>query len=99
MTETEDEVKPLFRPGESLRMEARFICNIGDELSLWNVGEPPALRAYGEDGYGIWLASEEQIREHIASASARNYRLSIPAIARNYEAVLVYMRMLQGAQP
>jgi hypothetical protein len=94
---TEEEVKPLFRPGESLIEKAKFVCNIGDELSLWDVGT--ALRVYGEDGYGIWLESEEKIMEHIAIAHRYSNNETIPAIARNVEAVVVYMRMLQGAKP
>jgi len=97
MTETEDEVKPLFWPGQSLIYKAKFICNIGDELSLWAMGD--VLRAYGEDGFGIWLESEEKIMEHIAIAHRYSSNETIPAIARNAEAVLVYMRMLLGAQP
>lgn len=96
MTETENEVKPLFRPGPSLRVEARFICNIGGELSIWDVGT--VLRVYGEDRYGIWLESEEKIMEHITRAKMYSNNETIPAIARNAEAVILYMRMLQGAQ-
>jgi hypothetical protein len=97
MTETEDKVKPLFWPGESLIEKARFICNIGGELSLWDVD--PVLRVYGANSYGIWLESEEKIMEHIARAHLYANSETIPAIARNVEAVLVYMRMLRGAQP
>jgi hypothetical protein len=96
MTETEDEVKPLFWPGKSLINGARFICNIGGELSIWGMGD--VLRAYGEDGFGIWLESEKKIREHIAIAHRYSSNETIPAIARNVEAVLVYMSMLQGAR-
>jgi hypothetical protein len=91
------EVEPLFRPGQSLIERSRFICNIGGELSLWVVGSE--LRVYGADSYGIWLGSEEKIREQIAVAKIYADSKTIPAIARNYEAVLVYMRMLQGATP
>jgi len=91
------EVEPLFWPGPSLRMEARFICNIGGELSLWNIGSK--LRVYGADSYGIWLSSEEQIREQIAVAKLYADSETIPAVARNYETVILYMRMLLGAQP
>ncbi len=89
------EVEPLFRPGPSLIMKARFICNIGDELSLWDVGSE--LRIYGENGFGIWLESEEKVREHIVRASTYTNDKTAPAVARNAEAVLVYMRMMQGA--
>lgn len=97
MIETEDEVKPLFKPGELLIEKARFICNINGELSLWNIGSE--LRIYGENGHGIWLESEKKIREHIAIAHRYSSNETTLAIARNAEAVLVYMRMLLGAQP
>jgi len=95
------EVEPLFRPGPSLIMKARFICNIGDELSLWDVGDPPKLRIYAEDGSGIWLESEEKVRAHVDrldEINARNTVQCLSAIARNYEAIRVYMRML-GVEP
>lgn len=103
---TEEEVTPLFWPGELMRWNAKFICNIGDELSLWVLGD--SLRVYGEDGYGIWLGSEEKLRELISKADrytnsvTHGYTynsVTLPSIARNFEAVVVYMRMLQGAQP
>ena len=93
----EEEVEPLFWPGESLRDRAKLICNIGGELTLWDVaGE---LRIYGGNGYGIWLNGEEQVREHIDRIGQYTNSVTLPALARNFEAVVVYMRMLQGAQP
>jgi hypothetical protein len=91
---TEEEVTPLFWPGESMRVNARFVCNIGDELSLWNVGK--SLRAYGQDGFGIWLDSEKAVKRHIDKIDQYPNSVTLHAIARNFEAVVVYMRMLQG---
>lgn len=96
---TEEEVTPLFWPGASLIMKAKFICNIGDELSLWDIGG--ALRVYAEDGYGIWLESEEKVREHIANLdiiAAQHTVQCVSVISRNREAILVYMQML-GVEP
>jgi len=93
---TEEEVTPLFKPGESLIEKAKFICNINGELSLWDVGT--ALRVYGEDSYGIWLESEEHVRNHVAKAGTYTNSVTTPAIARNFEVILVYMRML-GVKP
>jgi len=99
MTETEDEVTPLFRPGLALIEKARFICNINGELSMWDVGEPPTLRIYGADSYGIWLIGEEGVKDHIARATKYTSNKTIIAIDRNYETIILYMRMLRGAQP
>jgi hypothetical protein len=108
----ETEVEPLFRPGESIIAKSRFICNIGGELSLWNVGDPPELRIYGANSYGLWLESEEAVERHIARTgsyistqtivdpqSDLYYSKINNALARNHETVLVYMRMLKGAEP
>ena len=97
MTETEDEVTPLFRPGLAVITNAKFICNIGDELSLWVLGT--SLRIYGADSDGIWLESEGAIKRMIDKINQYTNRATISAIARNYDAVVVYMRMLLGAQP
>lgn len=96
---TDVEVKPLFRPGPSLIERSRFICNINGELSLWDIGEPPVLRVYGADGYGIWLIGEGGVKDHIARATKYTSNKTIPAIARNYETIILYMRMLRGVQP
>ncbi len=93
------EVEPLFVPGKSLIEKARFICNINDELSLWDVGEPPMLRVYGADSYGIWLIGEEGVKDHIDRATKYTGNKTIVAIARNYETIILYMRMLRGARP
>lgn len=94
---TDEEVTPLFWPGESLREKAKFICNIGGELSLWAVGGK--LRVYGVNGYGTWLENEEALKSHVDRVEQFTNSVTLSAIARNFEAVVVYMRMLQGAQP
>jgi hypothetical protein len=101
MTESDSEVEPLFRPGPELSKNPRFICNIGDELSLWSVGWSPTLRIYAEDNHGIWLESEEKVRAHVDrlnEINAKNTVQCLSAIARNYEAIRVYMQML-GVKP
>lgn len=94
---TDEEVTPLFWPGESLREKAKFICNIGDELSLWALSN--SLRIYGANGYGIWLENEEALKSHVDRVEQFTNSVTLSAIARNLETIVVYMRILQGAQP
>lgn len=97
---TETEIEPLFSPAGSLTDKARFICNIGGELSLWVMDTyPPNLCIYGADRYGIWLESEGVVQRCLDRMGSRINTRTLEAIARNQDAIFVYMRMLKGAQP
>lgn len=96
------EEKPLFKPGKSLMSQgATFICNINDELSLWRVDR--TLRVYVADSIGVWLDNEERLMRQVDMAAKERLRITTPQafrtatiIARNADAVAVYMDMLRG---
>ena len=94
------EEKPLFKPGQSLMSQgATFICNINDELSLWRAAD--TLRVYVADSIGVWLDNEERLKRQVDMAAKERLRITTPEafrtatiIARNADAVAVYMDML-----
>jgi hypothetical protein len=102
---TETEVKPLHTPGAILSGDAHFICNIGDEISLFRVNG--SLRVYVSHAHGIWLYGENDLDELIAEVTENKiYNLNRPLnqadssiIVRHADIVRVYMRMLGKGRP
>lgn len=99
------EEKPLFKPGGSLMSQgATFICNINDELSLWRVDSMDrTLRVYVADSIGVWLDNEERLMRQVEVVAQDRLRITTPEafrtatiIARNADALAVYMDMLRG---
>lgn len=97
------EEKPLFKPGRALSGEATFICNINDEVSLWRVAA--TLRAYVANSVGVWLDNEERLAHQVEIAASEKHRITTPEafrtatiIARNADALAVYMGMLGGVR-
>lgn len=96
------EEKPLFKPGQSLMSQgATFVCNINDELSLWRVDR--TLRVYVADSIGVWLDNKGKLTHQVDIATAERLRITTPEafrtatiIARNADAVAVYMDLLRG---
>lgn len=96
------EEKPLFKPGQSLMSQgATFICNINDELSLWRAHD--TLRVYVADSIGVWLDTKGKLMRRVDMAAEGRLSITTPQafrtatiIARNAEAVAVYMDMLRG---
>lgn len=96
------EEEPLFRPGQSLMNQgAIFVCNINDELSLWRVDD--TLRVYVADSIGVWLDTKSNLMRQVDMAAKERLRITTPEafrtatiIARNADAVAVYMDLLRG---
>lgn len=97
-----EEEKPLFKPGKSLiGNNIMFICNINDELSLWQVDA--TLRVYVADSIGVWLDTKSHLMRQVEIATQHRLSSITPdafrtatTIARNAEALAVYMDMLRG---
>jgi hypothetical protein len=101
----ETEVKPLHMPGEILLGDAHFVCNIGDEVSLFQING--SLRAYVSHAHGMWLYNESDLDELIVEVTENKiYDLNRPLnqressiIVRHAEIVRIYMRMLGKGRP
>jgi hypothetical protein len=101
----ETEVKPLHTPGKILSGDTHFICNIGDEISLFRING--SLRVYVAYAHGIWLYNEDDLDELIAEVTDNKiYNLNRPLnqpessiIVRHADIVRVYMRMLGKGRP
>jgi hypothetical protein len=95
MTETEDEVKPLFKSGGS---SAEFICNINGEVSLWRIGKGfgSSIRAYTEDYNGTWLDDLKDHEVHIKKLEAfPKFYEHADTLRRNIDVIKLYGAMLQ----